>query len=109
MTKATAQLTELEFQLMDLYAHCEMTQLNGATPTQYKDVNTYLWADERAAALEISEQAVGGLLTSLQNKGFIGVVKPTRQDKDGSFWFTETGFDAWHSAREAYLAEAADV
>lgn len=97
---ATA-LTALEFQLMDLYAHCEMTATNGATPESAKDVWTYLWADVRAKDMGIDAKAVGGLLTSLASKGFAVVNKPSKGDKDGGFAFTDEGFAAWSAAREA--------
>lgn len=109
------KLTDLEYRLMDVFAHCEMNESNGLTPKSADEVRTYLWADARAIELEISEQAVGGLLTSLQNKGFIGIVAPNckfnaderggsrggNRDPDGGFWFTEEGFAAWKEKRSA--------
>lgn len=94
-------MTDLEFKLFDIYAHCEMTAANGATPEAAGDIWTYLWADERAKNMGISEKAVGGLLTSLQAKGFARVEAPSKQDKDGGFWATEAGFTAWAAMRAA--------
>ena len=97
--KADAPMTELEFALFDVYAHCEMNSANGATPESADEIWTYLWADERASALKLTEQQVGGLLTSLVNKGFAKVIKPSKGDKDGSFNATPEGFAAWASMR----------
>jgi hypothetical protein len=87
-------MTDLQMQFMNLIARCEMNQINGAVPHCADDVNTYLWADERASAMGISEKAVGGVITSLQTAGLIGIYI----DKDDSgVWFTEAGFAAWNA------------
>ncbi len=93
------QFTPKEMLLLENIAHSEMCAANGATPESAADTNSYLWADERASALGISEQAVGGLLTTLQAKAAIGVTRPTRQDPDGGVWFTDGGFTAWMAQR----------
>lgn len=90
-------MTDLEMKLMNEFARCEMNEINGAVPESASDVFTHLWADERAAALGISEQAVGGLLTSLAKKGFCVVLKQNRYEPDGGFEFTEAGFEAWNA------------
>lgn len=95
------KLTDLQYRLMDLYAHCEMNGPNGATPTQASDVNTYLWVDERAKNLGLSRQACGGVLTSLYNEGLVNMQSPSRGDPDGGFQFTEAGFQAWRAERTA--------
>jgi hypothetical protein len=99
-------LTEKEFTLLDIFAHCEMNSTNGATPTSTRDVHTYLWPDERAEAMGVSEQAVGGILASLLDKKFCQIVSvadspKVEGDTDGRFWFTEAGFTAWRAERTA--------
>jgi hypothetical protein len=98
-TQAAQPMTDLEFKLFDTMAHCEMTACNGDTPTSHSQIWTYLWADERASALGVSEQAIGGLFTSLAAKGFAHIQKPTKGDPDGGFTATEAGFNAWKSMR----------
>lgn len=99
----TTTLTDLEFRALELFAHCEMNTTNGATPTSHHDVYTYLWADERAANLGISGQAMGGVLTSLGAKGLALIEKPApkKGDPDGGFHLTEAGFEAWMAERKA--------
>ena len=86
-------LTEKEIRFMNLIARCEMNQINGAVPETANDVNTYTWADERAADMGISEKAVGGIMSSLMEKGFIGCT--TDEGDDNGVWFTDAGFAAW--------------
>lgn len=108
-----SNLTNLEAALLTEIALCEMNSSNGAEPDQASDVHTYLWADERASNLGISEQAVGGVLTSLQTKGLIGVIAPNckpnandrdgrrigDRDPDGAVWFTDAGFAAYKAIK----------
>lgn len=91
-------LTDKEFELLNLWAYCEMNQINGARPETADDVHTYTWADERAAEMGISEKAVGGIMSSLLEKGLIGCT--TDEGDDNGVWFTEAGYEAWN-AREA--------
>lgn len=100
-------LTQLQYLFMDAVAHCEMNQGNGATPECADEVNTYLWADERAAKLKITRQAVGGVITSLTEAGMIGVRTADKKDKDGAAWFTEEGFEAWAEYRAMLAANEA--
>lgn len=93
-------LTSLQIAVLNEYARCEMNGANGgtkwlATSGNSEDTWTYLWADEHAANLGISEQSLGGVLTSLQTAGLITMTAPSRGDKDGSFKMTEAGFEAW--------------
>lgn len=105
-------LTELEAKLLNIIAHCEMNPSNGADPESASDVNTYLWAEDRATAMGISLNAVGGVLSSLSNKGLIEMDAPTVKmsaspaeqrmaghDPDGRLGFTEAGFEAWKSTQ----------
>jgi hypothetical protein len=99
-------LTPLQFKLMDLIAHHEYNTTNGATPKVFSDVNTWLWPSEWAEAMGISGYRVGGLLTSLENDGFIGMnkVKTPKVKLGGvpadesTVWFTPKGFSAWQAA-----------
>jgi hypothetical protein len=100
-------MTDLEFAALNLFAYCEMNQINGSRPESHKDVHTYLWADQRAAALGITEQAFGGVLTSLQSKGLITVSAPSPDDKDSGVSFTEQGYAAWDAAAKAKKAPVA--
>lgn len=102
-------LTALEAKLLNNIAYDEMNSSNTRTPVSHDEVHCYLWLDERANALGISEQAAGGVLTSLQKKGLIGVEAPNckhndeeregtrrgNRDPDGGVWFTEAGFAAF--------------
>lgn len=96
-------LTPLQFQLMDLVAHSEYNAGNGATPESASDVNVWFWADELASSMGISEKAVGGVVTSLTEAGFVEVDIVTaaqrRQGDESSIWFTDAGFAAWAEAR----------
>jgi len=88
-------MTNLEIKLMNLFARCEMNSINGAVPQSADDVNTYTWADERAAELGITEKGVGGVMSSLMAKGFIGCT--TDEGDDNGVWFTDAGFAAWNA------------
>lgn len=88
-------MTNLEIKLMNLMARCEMNQINGGVPECANDVNTYIWPEERAADMGISENAVGGVMTSLQAKGYIWVCIEKTDPDDSGFGFTEAGFAAW--------------
>jgi hypothetical protein len=85
-------LTDLEGLYLDLIAHCEMNSGNGATPEAADDVNTYTWADQRARDLGITEKGVGGVMSSLTQKGLIW---STDEGDDSGVGFTEAGFEAW--------------
>lgn len=95
--------TALEQKLLVDIALDEMNTSNGAEPQSHTEVHCYLWADERASRLGVSEQAIGGLLTSLQKKGAIGVSPQCRQDPDGGIWFTEFGFDVYKTIDQKSL------
>ena len=88
-------LTQNEINLMNSIARCEMNQINGGVPESADDVNTYIWADERARELGISENAVGGVMTSLQQKGCIWVCIDRVDPDDSGMGFTEAGFTTW--------------
>ena len=88
-------MTNLEINLMNLIARCEMNQINGGVPESADDVNTYIWADERGAEMGISEKAVGGVMSSLQAKGLIWVCIDRADPDDSGMGFTEAGFAAW--------------
>jgi len=99
-TDFTPNLTKLEREYMDLIAYCEMNTSNGSRPESYIEVNTYNWADERAAELGISEKALGGVMASLAQKGLIDSYPAGRDDPDGGVWFTEEGFKVWEVGNE---------
>lgn len=84
-------LTDLEYGMMDLIAHAEHNTPNGATPEKAADVHTWLWADELAKNLGISEQAAGGVLSSLAQKGAIQMDVSGKKE-DRTVWFTDLGF-----------------
>jgi hypothetical protein len=104
----TNKLTTLQYALMNLIAHAEHNTTNGSTPTTHTDVNTWLWADEFAKDLSLTGKQVGGLLTTLETAGMIGMqkVKKSRSLAGGvpdesTVWFTEAGFEAWLSEHNA--------
>lgn len=86
------ELTELESRYMDLIANCEM---NSGAPLDADAINTFIWADERAAALGISAHALGGVMSSLQKKGLIWLCLDEADPNDNGVGFTEDGFQAW--------------
>lgn len=88
-------LTQNEIALLNSIARCEMNQINGAVPECAEDVNTYIWADERAPNMGISEKAFGGVMSSLQNKGLIWVCIEKSDPDESGMGFTEAGFEAW--------------
>jgi len=94
-------LTQNEIDLLNSIARCEMNQINGAVPESANDVNTYIWAAERAAELGISEKALGGAMSSLQNKGLIWVCIERSDPGDSGMGLTETGFAAWNADERA--------
>lgn len=103
-------LTRNQIELLEIFANCEMNGANGSIEWLLESGDesmtwTYLWADERASAMNVSEQVIGGILTSLQNEGMITMSKPTRGDKDGSFRMTAEGFAAWKAQRAETLAQ----
>lgn len=106
---APQPLTKFQFAVMDQISHCEMNQNNGATPTCAGDVNTYLWADLRAEAIGITVYAFGGVVSSLQNAGLIGVAGPSRSDPDGGIWFTDEGYVAWELHRDLEATRLSDL
>lgn len=92
--------TALQAKLLDLLAHSEWNSNNGATPECAEDVNTWFFADILAGDMGISEHALGGVVTSLQEAGLIGVnivtkAQHRRTGDDSGIWFTEAGFNAW--------------
>jgi hypothetical protein len=96
----TKTLTDMQYALMNLIAHHEMNTTNGATPEKHSDVNTWLWADEFAKELSLTEEQVGGLLTTLTEAELIGVHKAKKkrgQPDESTVWFTEAGFLAWQA------------
>jgi hypothetical protein len=98
--------TDLEYGMMDVIAHAEHNQTNGATPTQKSDVHTWLWADEFGKALGISAQAAGGVLSSLEQKGALWMDVSGKKE-DHAVGFEQAGFDAWkleHEAGRVYTA-----
>jgi hypothetical protein len=97
-------ITDLEMKLMNNIARCEMNQINGAVPESAHDVNTYIWPDERSADLGISEQAFGGVMTSLQRKGLIWVCIDSHDLDDSGMGFEAAGFDAWNADPRANKA-----
>lgn len=102
-------LTDLQFRLMDLLAHSEYNSSNGDTPTTHTDVNTWFWADELAGEMGISRKAVGGVISSLIQLGFVGFAEANKKmgDTDASAWFTEAGFAAWWDERLAEIDKQA--
>lgn len=94
-------LTQNEITLLNSIARCEMNRINGGVPECADDVNTYIWAEERAGELGISEKAVGGVMSSLQNKGLIWVCVDRKDPDDSGIGFTETGFVAWNDDERA--------
>lgn len=109
-------LTRNQIELLEVFANCEMNGANGSIEYLLSDSGdaqmtwTYLWADERASAMGVSEQVIGGILTSLQNEGMISMLRPGKGagcsgDKDGSFIMTPEGFAAWKAQRGETLAQ----
>jgi len=88
-------MTNLEIKFMNIIARCEMNQINGAVPESAHDVNTYTWADERAADMGISEKALGGVIASLIQKDFIACT--TGEGDDNGTCFLDAGFEAWNA------------
>jgi len=97
MTNPIAKMTDLEINLMNLIARCEMNQINGGVPESADDVNTYIWADERAAEMSITAKAVGGVMSSLQTKGLIWVCIDRADPDDSGMGFTDAGFASWNT------------
>lgn len=85
-------LTKLEKEFMDIIATCEMNQGNGADPDCADDVNTYLWIDERAADMGITEKACVGVVASLVKKGYAWT---TQEGNDSGVGMSEEGFKVW--------------
>ena len=98
----THSLTKLQAQLMNLVAHAEHNPNNGSRPTCAADVATWLWADELAKNMGISEKAVGGVITSLTEAGLVNVnivtAKQRKMGDDSSISFTDAGFAAFEKA-----------
>jgi len=95
-------LTEMQFALMNRIAHDQYNSSNGQTPEEASDVNCWLWADEFASDIGLTEKQVGGLLTTLQEADLIGINKVKRsrtlrggEPDESTVWFTEAGFQAW--------------
>jgi len=94
-------LTDLQYLLMNRIAHDLYCSTNGDTPTEASDVNCWLWADEFARDIGLTEYQVGALLVTLQAAGFIGMHKARKvrhQPDESSVWFTDAGFAVWHAA-----------
>jgi hypothetical protein len=97
-TNDPTALTDFEFRYLDLIAYDEMTAVNGGEPETYSDVHVYNWSDERAADLGISEQALGGIMSSLIQKGLIVVNEPDNR-YDSTVSMTRVGFAAWRKSK----------
>lgn len=114
MTTSPATLTPLQFAVMDAIAHQEHNPSNGHTPTDFASEcpNCWFWAKELASECALSEQQLGGVITSLTEAGLIGVdiVSKAQHNKtgdDSSVWFTQAGWDAWIAARAFQAIQAA--
>lgn len=107
-------LTPLQYTVMNRIAHDQYNPTNGATPTSAADVACWLFADEWAKDLGLTGQQIGGVLTSLENAGYISMYKDTQRkganeaDESTLNW-TEAGFAAWLAAKPATEAETAPV
>lgn len=94
----TAGVTTLEANLLREYALDQMNPSGGSEPECSGDVSCYVWADERAGALGISAKGVGGVLSSLTQKGLAAVFS---DDPDDGFCFTEAGYKVYDQLRTA--------
>jgi len=102
-------LTPMQYALMNRIAHDQYNTTNGATPTSAADVATWLFAADWAADLGLTEQQVGGVLTSLENAEYVSMYK----GDESTVNFTEAGFAAWQAASiaavTAKLVEAGTI
>lgn len=89
-----AELTDLQYRLLDAIAHSQWSPVNCATPTSKLETGTWYYADVFAGDIGISEQAVGGVTTSLTERGLI-VVHIEADPKESVVDFTDEGFAAW--------------
>lgn len=92
-------ITELELRAMNYYAFDEMNPTNGARPSCADDVACYVWLDEMAAGLNISQAQAKGVLGSLVAKGLAYVIEEDNPEDNG-FGFTAEGFAAWKMEEE---------
>ncbi|PIZ30310.1 MAG: hypothetical protein COY40_04995 [Alphaproteobacteria bacterium CG_4_10_14_0_8_um_filter_53_9] len=101
-------ITAKEYNVLNAIAHHEMNSINGDTPTQASEVQTYLWADDFGGEMQLNEHAVGGVIASLIEKKLIEVGE--WDEKDNYVNFTDLGFDEWsavHLCDELKTAEPA--
>lgn len=87
-------LTELQYRLLDAIAHSQWSPVNMATPTTKAETGTWYYADVFAGDIGCSEQAVGGITTSLTEAGLITVFIEA-DPKESVVDFTDEGFKAW--------------
>ena len=104
-TNMAITVTEMEQALMTWVAINEMNTNNGAVPEHWSEAYAYLWADEMASAIGTSEKGVGGLMTSLKEKGLITFRTATkaeeREGEYGEISLTEKGFVVWSTNYKA--------
>lgn len=86
-------LTELETQLIHHITHNDYVEIHPDMTAA--DTESWWWPDELAINMKISEQAVGGVASSLVKKGLIGLIDEGTDD--AGVWLTEKGFALWRS------------
>ena len=99
------KLTDKQINYMNIIARCLMNSINGAVPESADEVDTFVWADERAANMGISEKALGGVMSSLQNEEYIWVSIDNRYPDESGVGFTEKGFNVWSADSRADKSE----
>lgn len=100
----TITFTEKEMLLMNIIAHCELTPVNGATPQNCEEAQTY--TDVKTWAVNMDEEiaTVKGVLGSLDKKGALYVDRDCGEDIVS---FTEAGFQSWFDAYQISVKEMA--
>ena len=97
-------ITTNQYNVLNAIAHHEMAPMNGSTPSRFEDCgSTFLWADDFAGPDNLSEQQVGGVISSLLKDGMVNVEE--WDDEDNVIAITQAGFDAWQS-RHSEMASA---
>lgn len=94
-------LTDLQMKLANLIAINDYTAVNGAVPECFAEVDegVWFWADEFAGEMGISEQALGGVVTSMKNEQLL--YTEDEGTEDAYIGLTEKGFAAWQAQYNA--------
>lgn len=97
MTKNEIKITEKQRLVLINIAENEYTESNGAIPETYEQVSGVWLGNVMCGPVECpTGPSLGGVISALRNKGFIGtMVLKGKNKRESQIWLTEEGFKAY--------------